>query len=539
MVSLSFRDKRKAQDTSPTIYKVKTPSGKWKVLDNAEMMFNGVGKVTDPDTHKVFDPKEYVPISSHDYAVQPPKRKKKSSDNRTIKLSNRPIEEDDIPIQTRYDGNLFQDLVEWQKLVYKYQYLFKRQPHDEDANAYFWDVVKDLEPLTDKIHDFIYEVMAEWIDAHMGVIEENDIEELYNQYSSATSMVEKISAINIGLNAIHQTGGMYEYYRLTKEQMDELSNLDISGIDRELHRIAEELTTVEIDQIGFRDTKDEPALKRRRRKVRNRYTQEEGIDDVAYEGPEGSRNKYKSVLNQDDMADIRINDNALPLVNFPISDIMANKKLSLFDRISRWYKKAYPWFEVSGKTIDVELEKIPEENRRQFIRDYMDGKITIDNVLYKDMDVMDKKTLHDIYMNLKIKEMKPKKQVAHRTRLSMLDKAEGAMIWATPDEKYVVALDLDDAGNEYQVKVSIDGEQVEIQSHKELEGALHIVTSSIQKLSEENKVFFEQKEAPTKKKMRQVPNKPILNETSKNEKDKEDQYDYPQLHDQMNQMQER
>jgi len=248
---LSFRDEinmQKKADTSPTIYKVKTPSGKWKILDNAEMMFNGVGKVTDPDTNKIFDPKEYVPISSRDFAIQPPKRQKK----------------------------------------------------------------------------------------------------------------------------------------------------------------AEEMSTVEIDQIGFRDTDERPAGKRRRKKTRNMYTQEEGVDDVTYEGTGGKRNQFKNVLNKDDISEVSIN--GLPLVNFPTSDIV----LSMLDR------KAFPRFEVKGTTIDIELEKVPEENRRQFLKDFIDNKISIGGVQYKDMDVLDKKSIHDLYMKFKMRPVKKVSKIKTKRKTSML-----------------------------------------------------------------------------------------------------------------------
>jgi hypothetical protein len=499
--------KKMAQDTSPTIYKVKTPSGKWKILDNAEQMFNGVGKITDPDTNKVFEPKEYVPISSHDFAVQPPKRKKKAEKNESGNENiyhNFRRNESEVGEEIIFCAKDEESSSHYGKIHLTFD---SSQPNVKLDNGDALKAAADYYNYTEEeMHDEVY---PENIVSSAGVWDDIDfINYLYdNNYFFSN-------------DAIITPDGAVVFDKKFMKRVAE-SNM----------HIAEEMSTVEIDQIGYKDTTDdEDAIKRRKRKIRHRYTQEEGIDDVMYEGTEGDRNKYKNVLNQDDMADIRINDNALPLVNFPIGDIV----LSMLD------KKAYPWFDVHGKTIDVELEKVPEENRHQFLSDFINNKVNFDGVYFKDLDISDKRTIHDIYMNIKINIMKNKKKVAQRIKLSLFDKAEDNMLcsWATPDNKYIVGLGLNDLSNEYRVTCFVDGEEVEKNEHKELATAMNAVTNMLKKFSNDNNVFFEQKEEFPKKKMKMSKNKPILN-TINDGNDKENLYDYPMLHDQMNTMQER
>lgn len=298
---LSFRDEiimQKKADTSPTIYKVKTPSGKWKILDNSEMMFNGVGKVTDADTGKVFDPKEYQPISSHDFAVHPPKSKNKEK-NANKKYAN---------IYHNYRRNkneigeeivFFSDNEESSSHYGNIHQIFdSEQPNlSMDDGTALQEAMKFYHTTEEEIYDSVYpprivESAGVW----------DDIE--FINYLYDINYFNHYDAI------------------LTPDGAVVFDNKFIKQATPKNITTAEEISTVEIDQIGFRDTTEQPAVKRRQRKIRNRYTQEEGIDDVGFEGTEKNRNQYKSVINKDDISETKFSESALPLVNFPTSDIV-------------------------------------------------------------------------------------------------------------------------------------------------------------------------------------------------------------------------
>ena len=60
--------------------------------------------------------------------------------------------------------------------------------------------------------------------------------------SSAGTLKEKFVAINRALNAAHQTGQMLDYIEtespdMTKELLDELSNLDVDEWNKELRQM--------------------------------------------------------------------------------------------------------------------------------------------------------------------------------------------------------------------------------------------------------------------------------------------------------------